>query len=144
MALEALVRETIMRNIVNGKQFEIPDTWLDTAGMLEFTPYAKTFSVVPPQNGGLVVVPISGIAPPERAPGVKFFDKERMIKILRAFHDGTPLPPVEVNDTSTFPYRYKVYDGYHRYYASAAVGFSDLHVIVNPLEAFFAAEQRGC
>jgi hypothetical protein len=135
----------MMRSVVNGKQFEIPDTWWEAGGMLGFTPYAKAFSVVPPQDDSIVVVPISDIAPPERAPSVKFFDEERMIAILRAFHSGTPLPPVKVKDTSAPPYRYKVYDGYHRYYASAAAGFSVLHVIVNLFnaDAFFAAEQQG-
>ena len=99
--------------------------------MLGFTPCARAFNVVQQSaDDTVVVVPISDVAPPERNPGVQSFDEGRMIDILSAFRSGTPLPPVEVNEKSAPPYRYEVHNGYHRYYASAAAGFSHLSVIV--------------
>lgn len=135
-----------MRSTVNGRPFEIPDVWWDAGGMLGFTPCARAFSVAPQNADDTIVdVPISDVTPPERNSGVQPFNEERMISILSAFRSGTPLPPIEVNETSAPPYRYKVYDGYHRYYASAAAGFSNLAVIVRPLfdwEVSFVAELR--
>ncbi len=115
-----------MRSIVNERQFEIPDAWWDAAGMSGFTPRARTYTVAPSQNDPVIVVPISDIAPPERDPNVQGFCEERMIAVLRAFYSGTALPPVEVKEKSDPPYRYRVYDGYHRYYASAGAGGSPI------------------
>jgi hypothetical protein len=132
-----------MRSIVNGKQFEIPDAWWDAGGMSRFTPRAKAYRAVLSQNDATIAVPMSDIAPPDRDLNVPSFCEERMIAILRAFHTDTALPPVEVKETSDAPYRYRVYDGYHRYYASAGAGFLDLPVIINRFdaEAFFAEPQ---
>jgi hypothetical protein len=137
--------EGTMRRIMNRTRFEILDALWEAEGMLGFTPHARAFSVAPSQKGTIVVVPISDIAAPVRDSGVRLFDEEKLIAILRAFRSGTPLPPVEVNETSATPYRYKVFDGYHRYYASAAAGFSDLPVvIVCDVKKFLAdAELQG-
>jgi ParB-like chromosome segregation protein Spo0J len=75
---------------------------------------------------------MSDVAPPERDPG------QRMIEILNAIREGIFLPPVAVYEKLSPPYRYEVYDGYHRYYASAAAGLVDLIRRVNDLEAFFS------
>lgn len=112
--------------------------------MFGFTPRASAFGVAQQNTGAtIVIVPMSAVAPPERNSDVRSFDEKRMILILRALRSGIPLPPVELDEQAAPPFRYKVYDGYHRYYASAAAGFSDLHVIVRPfcdLDRFFVAE----
>ena len=78
------------------------------------------------------------VAPPKRKLGLTGFGEsglndERLESLLRAFCSDTPLPPVEVIELkSAEPYRYRVYDGTHRYRASIAAGFSRLPVRVIP------------
>jgi hypothetical protein len=64
------------------------------------------------------------------------------ISILDAFFRDCPLPPVEVTTDETGRFRYKVYNGMHRFYASIAVGFSHLPVveIIDDARAFLEAE----
>lgn len=53
------------------------------------------------------------------------FDPQRMQSILDAIANGQPLPPIEVDQppTSSGP-AYRLRDGFHRYFACVAVGFS--------------------
>lgn len=129
----------MMHSSVNGKHYCIPDAWWEAASMIGFTPSTNAFGV-DPQTSDIVFVAMSDILPPERDSGIKQFDEQRMSSILNAIRGGVFLPPVEVYEKLSPPYRYKVYDGYHRYYASAAVGFVDLPVIVkvNNFETFFS------
>jgi hypothetical protein len=73
---------------------------------------------------------VPDVAPPTRAPGVALFVESRMRNILSAFSAKIPLPAVEVIEDSSDRYRFKVYHGFHRYYPSAAAGFSHLPVTV--------------
>jgi hypothetical protein len=68
------------------------------------------------------------IEPPLRNPGTRFFDETRLREILRAFAADFPLPPIEVFASSVHPYRYRLHNGIHRFYASAAVGFPRIPV----------------
>ena len=48
-----------------------------------------------------------------------------MLRILRGFRKGDAIPPVavfELPDATKF--RYRLHDGFHRFYASIAVRFS--------------------
>jgi hypothetical protein len=78
------------------------------------------------------VVPIEDIQPPTRNTGVPPFKKYKMVPLLFAFRSPEcALPPVEVCAASEGPYRFKVRNGYHLYYASIAVGFSKLPVKID-------------
>ena len=80
-----------------------------------------------------VVLPIASIAPPARDPGIPEFRETRLIRILEGFRRGDAMRPItihELPDRSFF--RYAVCDGFHRFYASAAVGFTHLPVTICP------------
>jgi hypothetical protein len=74
---------------------------------------------------------LSSIEPPKRSAGTPQFDEKRMRDIFRAFTTDTPLPPIEViREVFRQQYRYRVRNGLHRFYASAAVGFTCIPVAV--------------
>jgi hypothetical protein len=106
-----------------GGTFEIPDEWWRFADMNTFSlDGARCFPVDPARVDDLV--PVVDIEPPERDPGVAPFKKAKMVPILMAFVSSNALPPIEVCRLGVAaPYRYRLYDGYHRFYASVAVGY---------------------
>jgi hypothetical protein len=69
------------------------------------------------------IVPLSEIEPPTRNSAIPPFKKYKLIPVLFGFQSPeSPLPPVEVllKDRPD-QFRFTVYNGYHRYYASIAV-----------------------
>ncbi len=57
------------------------------------------------------------------------FRDYKMIPVLKGLATNEKLPPIEVNREND-GYIYKLYDGVHRYYAAAALGYSYIPVIV--------------
>jgi hypothetical protein len=113
--------------------FEIPDAWLEAAGVTGFKPGAPSFNASSIDEWPTSVVALSGVEAPLRDPGVQWFHEERMISILSGMVTGKVLPPVQADEPlgmCTFPYRVK--DGFHRFYASAALGFQSLPVSLRP------------
>jgi len=116
-----------------GFEFEIPDDWWACADMKEFV---RGDCMQYPCNatGRVEIVSIADIEPPTRSQGIPFFKKYKLVPILLAFHSPEcALPPVTVqkpNALAETRFRYKVHNGFHRYYASIAVGFTSLPVIV--------------
>ena len=111
--------------------FEIPDEWWTFADMGcfpdgEFYPY-------PLQQADKVrVVSITDVEPPRRNDGVPPFKKYKMLPVLFAFTSPEcALPAIEVSACSEGHYRFRVQNGYHRYYASVAVGFTKLPIVLN-------------
>jgi hypothetical protein len=118
----------------SGIEFDIADDWWNFAEMNNFSRGERTGYAY---NGSAEIqeISVAEIEPPARKPGVEPFNKCRMVPILLAIRCCVALPPVEIQplNNSSLPYRFGVYDGFHRYYASVAVGFTDLPVIVrNP------------
>jgi hypothetical protein len=124
----------------SSRTFEIADEWLIEAGFQGFHPNSTVYvsQRSPKQTviaGDLPVEAILAcqVAPPERDTGVRWFDRDRMVHILRGFVDGAPIPPVEVQELrDQHRYKYGVRDGVHRFYASAAAGFDYLPVLIFP------------
>lgn len=113
-----------------GQPFEIPDEWWACADMDEF---ATENSYYPCASGSNIqIVAIGDIEPPSRNPGVAPFKKHKLIPVLFGFRSmESRLPPVKVlRKDPTDRYHFRVYDGYHRYYASIAVGYESLPVVV--------------
>ncbi|WP_297388448.1 hypothetical protein [Acidiferrobacter sp.] len=126
-----------MKFSCNGKDFEIPDSWQTKAKVLGWTSAATFYPAAADPHYPTVVIPLHFIAPPERDPGTPWFDEARMVRILQGLRSGIPLPPIEIHeppDKSMF--RYAIRDGFHRFYASAALGFTHLPVTVYPYFAF--------
>jgi hypothetical protein len=112
-------------------EFEIPDDWWQFCDMESFSP-AATFYPYSQRDVGAHTVPIAEVKPPERDAGVIGFHKNRMAPILLAFtSDRCAVPAVPVRELAAGePYRYEVLNGYHRYYASVAAGYTRLPVII--------------
>ncbi len=122
--------------------FEIPDAWLIEAGVGVFTPATRCFRYTATTSADVCVEALlMEIAPMLRIPGVHpaahgFRPRGRngeqdggMIGVLVAIVTGVPLPPVSVcmlRQKSAEGFVYKVRDGFHRYYASIALGFTHL------------------
>jgi hypothetical protein len=116
-----------------GVRFEIPDDWwafaeMDSFSLNEGGFYPYSFE----RAHEIEVVSLSDIQPPMRGAHTPPFKKYKLVPILFAF--ASPecvLPPVEV--VALAPpgrYRFKVLNGYHRYYASVAVGYNKLPIVI--------------
>jgi hypothetical protein len=100
--------------------FEIPNQWLADAHINHFNAKEKSYS----SSSEHILIPLADILPPTRNNGVAWFDRTRMTDILSRISNGYELPPIEVRESINIPhYKYIVYDGFHRLYASVAVGF---------------------
>ena len=63
-----------------------------------------------------------GVSP--RGPGVDDFEKDRMVRVLKAIRLDRALPPIQVIEPSGEVRTHALYHGRHRLAASIAVGFS--------------------
>jgi hypothetical protein len=115
-------------------EFEIPDSWWADAGMTAFCPGAPTYRSTP----DAIAVPLREIEPPFRYPEVmrdwRGFDRERLVRILGGIATDAEMEPVPVLELPPTdlegPFRYRVCNGLHRFYASVAAGFECLPVVV--------------
>lgn len=113
----------------DGIPFDIPDEWWAFAEMDTFRrSSARCFSFEP--KDGVQLVEMAKVQTPVRDAGVEAFKKCKLVPILCALQAKNLLPPIKVTDQGVPPgCQYRVYDGFHRYYASVAVGFPMLPVI---------------
>jgi hypothetical protein len=118
--------------------FEIPDEWLDEAGIRDFSAETAFYR----STADATLVRIDEIEPPMRrraAPNDHCgFDRGRMVSVLKGILAGAEIEAVplvllpELDDRLVrTPYRYRTYsyrirDGFHRFYASVAAGFEYL------------------
>ncbi len=117
--------------------FELPDTWLAEAGIDGFTAIAAAYR----STAGAVLVPLHDIEPPTRFVAYPKdghgFDRGRLVSVLAGIVAGAEIEPVSLmalepaGEFQPFPYCYRVRDGYHRFYASIAAGFTNLPGVVS-------------
>ena len=126
------------RTSPTGKDFEIQDEWWSFVEMEKFRKNSGEFYCYGRQpNENLVeVVDFLDVEPPVRAEGIVPFKKYKLVPVLFAIASPEcSLPPVKVKKLNQeMGYRYRVTNGYHRYYASAAVGFSKLPVVIEEVD----------
>lgn len=118
------------------EEFEMADQWLFEAGAAGFSAGSGSFASDCDERYSeypLVIVPIQHVRPPRRDAGVRWFDRVRMVSILRGMASGCVLPAIAVRESrDSSDRRYIVYDGFHRFYASVALGFVNVPVSVLP------------
>lgn len=121
--------------------FEIPDEVWDAIPTSLATLLRESYYVFGPyrkpsgQESDLFVraVPLLDIEPPLRSPGMSQFNDERLLSILKAIVQRQPLPAVLGLPTEPGArHPFELIDGFHRFYASAAVGFTHVPVAVRP------------
>lgn len=113
-------------------EFEIPQDWWLFCDMNIWNVNDYKYY---PHNGSLretKIANITHIEPPTRDNGITPFKKYKLVPILLAFTSPEcVLPPVEVRENNSGSYKYTVTNGYHRYYASLAVGYTMLPIVVS-------------
>ncbi len=113
-------------------EFDIDDAWW---GFVEMDKWERISTYYPYQHlerDEVEVVPMSEVEPPARSVGVPLLRKSGIVSVLFGFqHPDCRLPAVAVTRLSQGPYRFRVLDGTHRFYASIAVGFTDLPVLIH-------------
>ena len=100
--------------------------------MSAFSPNGGGYYPYPFQlSDSVEVVEITDVEPPTRSDGVSPFKKYKLVPVLLAFRSPEcALPPVEVERLPGGGPKYRVVNGYHRYYASVAVGYTKLPVTI--------------
>lgn len=111
----------------HGLEFNLPSEWWIEAGMVGFRPNGVAYRVAN-DTRGVAHVRIASIEPLNMS-GRKHldfdgFDRKRMVSILTAIAQHLPLPPIEVVERPQGAYRYRLCNGAHRLYGSAAAGFT--------------------
>jgi hypothetical protein len=85
-------------------------------------------------NSVVTLVRIDLIAPPQRSGATPLFGVDRGISLLKGFFDNEPIPPIRIIELkeSIGAYRYSLYNGFHRFYLSQAVGYELIPAEVFP------------
>lgn len=114
-------------------EFDIPDEWLKAANAREFSPKTRGYLASSDLRWPTTLIRLSEIAAPVRNVGVRTLDEERTVSILRAITSGQTLPAIEADiPPQASQFKYRVRDGYHRFYVSVALGFSHLPLSIRP------------
>ena len=126
------VRAMKFKTPKNGIEFEIPNEWWKFSEMDKFNINGARFYPYPISAENVEAVAISEIEPPTRNQNIPPFKKYKLVPVLMAFMSPEcELPPVEVVNNNSSEYKFKVKNGYHRYYASVAVGYPMLPIIIS-------------
>ena len=129
-------------------EFEIPDDWLTEGKFQEWLrepratrAYRAMEPPFPPdpQDPGIPqneadIVPLDLIEPPvsRTLPNGTPFCKERLLRVLAGFKEDQSLPPVHTLEALPGPYRFTLFNGFHRFHASVAAGFTHIPAVVSP------------
>jgi hypothetical protein len=119
----------------HGLRIELPDSWWRESEMDGFSPLEPASRVARgPSHRTVCLIPIADIGPVRRSPGVGIFNddrdsgltaRERVLRLLRGFRLGQPIPPIEVVEEGVdHGWTYKLTAGTHRLYCSLVVGFT--------------------
>lgn len=110
----------------------IPGEWLAQASLVNFVPSGESFRCDEPH----VLVPVTAVLPIFRNPGVVLdangFGRDRMLKILHGISRGDSIPPIYVEMAHEREQKYRLRDGFHRFYAALWLGFAKVPVEVLP------------
>jgi hypothetical protein len=119
--------------------FEIPNDWLEEAGMTGFSADTAAFR----HTGDTKLIALADIAPPDRMKTTendwRGFCRERMVRVMSGIARGDVLPAVPLwrlpdeEFWTARPYEYRPRDGYHRFYASIAAGFTSIPATIDQL-----------
>ncbi len=122
------------RTSPTGVEFDISDEWWILAEMDRFDRRGGRFYYYGghPNTDRAEVVDLASVEPPTRQVGVPLFRKYKLMPVLFAFTSPEcSLPPVKVTCLlEPQVYWFRVTDGLHRYYASAAVGYTGMPVVI--------------
>jgi hypothetical protein len=110
----------------------VPLDWLLQAGVTDLRPLRRSFRCEVDHT----LVALDDIERPMRRPDIVLdangFGRDRMMRILLGIRADDALPPIEIEraDPGQRPFRLRA--GFHRYYASIALGFPLIPVEIVP------------
>jgi hypothetical protein len=116
-------------------EFEIPDDWLIKADAVGFKPTTTAYR----STSKAMLVPLVAVEPPYRVLTVvkdwRGFDRGRFISVLKGIVTAAEIEPVPLLQLPVFEfapntYRFRVRDGFHRFYASIVAGFERLPAVI--------------
>jgi hypothetical protein len=106
---------------------QIPVEWLGTAGMQDFTPLRLSYLCESPHE----LIALADIARPKRDSRIVFdcngLRRDRTMAVLAGIREDLSLPPIQVKAGGR---SYRVHNGFHRFYASLALGFSHIPAVI--------------
>ena len=109
--------------------FEIADTWLEEAGVIDFGNTRTDAGFTSDESA--TIVAMSDIDTPKRNPGIELFKHDRLVRILQGINHGDKIPPVEIcHADEGSEYTYVLKNGFHRFYASVALGFEVIPAVI--------------
>lgn len=83
-----------------------------------------------------MLIPVTAFLPIFRNAGVVLdangFGRDRMLKILHGVSRGESIPPIYVEIADEREQKYRLRNGFHRYYAALWLGFAKVPVEVLP------------
>jgi hypothetical protein len=112
-------------------EFEIPDEWLHEAGVYNYKPTSEAYEPLSNGERPTEIMSFNNLQAPIRDPGTTWFNKKRMVSLMKGVISGKAMPPVEVH-LKPEENKYSVKNGFHRFYMSVALGFKALPVTVRP------------
>lgn len=103
--------------------YTIPEDWLAFCDVSSWTRGSDYYPY--PSGETVEIVALADIEPPRRDAAIAPFKKYKMCPVLFAFHSPEcALPPVVVVPLPTGEaFRYRLANGFHRFYASVYVGY---------------------
>lgn len=111
--------------------YRIPTDWL---AFCEVDTWQRRSELYPwtPSATDVERIAIEDIEPPRRDAWLEPFRKYKLVPILLAFMSPEcALPPIALDELpSGSPFKYRVTNGLHRYYASRAVGYTRIPAVI--------------
>jgi hypothetical protein len=113
-------------------EYRIPADWLI---FCEIATWQRRSDLYPwsPSVTNVERVAIVDIEPPRRDAGMaKAFRKNKLVPVLLAFtSDECALPPIALEQLPPgSPFKYRVTNGFHRFYASRHVGYTSIPAVI--------------
>ena len=104
--------------------FEIPDEWWEFAELPNFERVTEFY--IPNDGDGVEIVALADIRPFKRVVGTGGFRKYKIMPVLFGLQSPeTTLPPIHLTrSVGKDEYPFQLQNGFHRFYASIAVGYS--------------------
>jgi hypothetical protein len=105
--------------------FCLEDECWDKAGMDGFEPGEPHYT--PLDQESLMIVDLRDIKPRVRKQG---FNRKRLLRILKGYRKQSGIPPIRVAENRDGAQPYRLIDGFHRFFSSAAAGFTHIPAVL--------------
>jgi hypothetical protein len=115
--------------------FSIPDEWWEFVVINDLPFNHPHFYLYDGEKfADAEILRLWDIEPPRRTPDVQEFTKDKLVPVLHAFFSPEySLGPIEVTrlrNAAKSPYKFRLARGFHRYYASVAIGYAMIPAMV--------------